>query len=226
MFKLTLTFLTLVFPISAFAVGGDELGNGGDVLYCARNGKYTFESFDLFEAGGSHGIFEVREFPEEKAFAESAFFAGLKAKDPGRACLYAKWNKEFRRDSVMLDLPVYNVADEGLVMIPKNCKLMQAVVQYKHSARQRPRYFIYSDVYFKLDEVNRLAIRIHEFIYREGVAMNLPRFKNSMGVRAFNSFLFSKRMLVAPQADYDFLVSSVGLPLSEDYCDENHPIYK
>lgn len=228
MLKFTLTLFTLFFSLSAFSMGGDELGNGGDILYCSQNGARSYQVLDFSEIADYRFGFSLREFPDYSDLLETAFFTALKSRDPGRACLYSRWNKEFFKDAIVTQEPVYDLADEGLVMIPKHCKIVQTIVQHQSSSsiKRKIRYFVYGPFFFKLNPLHMLGLKMHEFIYREGIAMNRTRFKNSLGVRTFNAFLFSKRMLVAPQADYDDFVESLGLPVSEDYCNPAHPIHQ
>jgi hypothetical protein len=201
---------------SAFAAGGDELGNGGDALICKENGVLTYRLFDLADVISNGGL-TPRATPELEADIEKEVLEQLRLKDPERACLYEQGLASFRRQSLHSDLPLYDVSDEGFVQIPKNCGLKQVIIQFKKNSAYK--YFVDSDLYFKLPPRDRVALRFHELIYREGLRMNTGRYVNSLAVRKMTAFLFSNELKTSSPQEYEQAVTNVGLSMKTNYCE-------
>jgi hypothetical protein len=222
----SLIFVVMVSVGVLAHAGGDELGNGGDVLVHVENGRAVYEVLDLYEGRMLRG-FEPRKSLMKPNGNLEELMALLEAKDPSRACLYKTWLKDFKNERELDRTSLTNIHDEGPVYIPDGYKLVQTVIQDSDAfKRGNPRYYIDKKIFNRMDEFNRAAMVVHELIYREGLTMNRPSFKNSVRVRYFDAFLFSKQVLKVSRATYEQVCEASGLPTTENYCDLSHPIYK
>src|SRR5437868_2727749 len=151
----------------------------------------------------------------------------LKTKDSARACLYSSWAKDFVRERELLRYSLTDIQDEGTIYNPFGYRLAQAIIQDSGAFnRGNPRYYVDEAIFNHLNNLERSALIIHELVYREGRLINPEHFKNAMGVRFFNAFLFSQQLLQVTDKNYKTYCQALGLPTTEDYCDPNHPIYK
>ena len=203
--------LSLVVASSAFAGGGDELGNGGDALVCMQDGVKTYRVFDLADPLANSG-FTSRATAESEMEIQNEVLEILRAKDPARAALYEEGLAEFARYSVTTAGSNYDVRDEGVAVVPDNCKLKQVIIQFKNN--KTARFYVNLDLYFKLPVRDRVALRFHELIYREGLLANKQQFETSQAIRRMTAFLFSNELKLSSQAQYDQFVNGLGPSVS------------
>ncbi len=183
--------LLLIFiSLSCTAVAGDRVGNGGDVIVCGDK----VELLDLYEA-------RVRGFKPLKPTSQNhedmlreVLDLRLARLQPQRASRYREYGQEFFRESLILPgIELSDVADAGLAVIPRGCKLEQIVVQLADGdiIPGANRYTISQDLWDKLDEFNKMALMLHEVIYREAITKNVG---TSMTVRAMVGQLLRDEM--------------------------------
>ncbi len=182
--------LLIVSFITFTATAGDRVGNGGDVIVCGDK----VELLDLYEA-------RVRGFKPLKLTTqnhEDMFREVLERRlsqlQPQRASRYREYGQEFFRESLILPgIELSDVADAGLAVIPRGCKLEQIAVQLADGdiIPGANRYTISQDLWDKLDEFNKMALMLHEVIYREAIKKNVG---TSMTVRAMVGQLLRDEM--------------------------------
>ena len=222
---MTTLILSLFVSTSVFAAGGDELGNGGDILVCREGDKASYNTFDLMDPVVNAGLTR-RDFSEATSEyeIEADIIEKLRQKDPERACLYWSWMQDFFQQKRAMSSPLTEIGDEGVTLIPNNCSLQQLIVQYKH--RDEGKYSVNLNLYRQLSSLDRVAIRFHEVIYREKLAVkSRPSPKDSLAVRRMTAYLFSKNFAEATTEQHKAFVSSLGHSTSENFCNLNHMIY-
>ncbi len=170
----------LAFSAQTFAGGGDRVGNGGDVVVCGDR----VELLDLYEARvKGHKPLKLESDTHEEMLNE-VIERRIHRLQPLRAKRFRDYGEEFFKESIILPgIELSDVDDAGLAVIPRGCKLEQIVIQLS-DADIPPgghRYTISQDLWDQLDEFNKMALMLHEVIYREAI---LNRTGRSMIVRA------------------------------------------
>lgn len=215
MLKFLILPLLLLATLNSFARGGDYKGNGGNVIFCSHKAK-QYEVFDLFEARVAHDF--TIEFASGSAYREilENMFLRIERLNPTRANLYRAFLKDFEKESRMMTDARLDVlpGEEGWASMEPGCERQQAMVQFKNPTINGFRYFVDANIWNKLDEQNKAALALHEFIYREGLS-DENDFPNSLGVRYFNSVLHSSLMKTLPLQKYIETLQKVGLQAAD-----------
>lgn len=215
MLKFLIVALLTMTSIVTFARGGDYKGNGGNVIYCPLKAA-PYEVFDLFEARVAHGFkIDFAKGTEYREILESMFLR-IARLNPSRADLYRGFAKDFAKEIRLMPNAQLEVlpGDEGWAPLEPGCERKQAIVQFKNLNMNGFRYFVDADIWNKLDEQNKAALALHEFIYREGLS-DANDFTNSLGVRYFNSVLHSDLMKNLSLAKYIETLQKVGLQAAD-----------
>lgn len=182
--------------------GGHVVGNGGYVVKCVKNNIETYESYDLVE-----GILlgDIKpEFSPIEGYINKAkdILSRIKEVNPTRYSLYMSWLKDFVKESkVTSDVDLIDIPDISIGVRPKDCSLVQAIVQSNIPDNGNSRYLINGDIWSKLDDNHKSALVIHELVYREAIN-ELNKHENSFYVRRFNQFLFSNKIKGQKLKDY------------------------
>lgn len=184
MFKRMMMLFLMGFSVSAFAdenlMGGDRVGNGGDVVICGKK----IELLDIYEARVSG--YEIKK-PAGKTYQEmikSLLQTNLQPIQPKRTAKYLKFLETFESEAQFLPgIKLSDVDDAGMVAIPTGCDLKQIAIQLSDDERPagKKRYTVSLDLWNKLDEFNKMSLVLHEIIYREAIE---HKSSNSMVVRA------------------------------------------
>jgi len=201
--------LLATFISNAWAIG-DEKQNGGDVVACDAANPNNFELLDLYEAKTLHQLSLV---PAKGTTVETIFEESMQTYesiDPIRASLYRDYMKSFAAEARFVpDSDFTDVPDEGFKAPPKDCTLRQIVVQYDSPAPNGTRYMVNQDLWNHLNEENRAALLIHEFMYREGRKPQ-NNFRTSSGVRYLNGLIHSTKMKNMTIEEYVREMRAVG----------------
>ncbi|MEA9356785.1 hypothetical protein SHI21_11240 [Bacteriovorax sp. PP10] len=184
MFKKMMMLFLMGFSISVLAdenlMGGDRVGNGGDVVVCGKK----IELLDIYEARTSG--YEIKR-PVGKTYQEmikSLLQTNLLPIQPKRTAKYLKFLESFESEAQFLPgIKLSDVDDAGMVAIPTGCELKQIAIQLSDDERPagKKRYTVSLDLWNKLDEFNKMSLILHEIIYREAIE---HKSSNSMVVRA------------------------------------------
>lgn len=186
---MTLILSLLTIPLLANAQ--DRVGNGGDVLVCPGQKMIMLDTYELSTNGEELGFDPTTQDPftkVERKMAELSKVSKL------RGARYLEWLSSFPREAQFrpgIELP--DIDDEGLVVIPRGCKLEQIAVQAK--SEDVPvlgyRYIINKDLWDQLDPDNQAVLLMHELVYREQLTAN-PKVLSSLRVRMMTRALISK----------------------------------
>lgn len=175
--------------------GGDQIENGGDVIFCSSKAPVQTELLDMYEG---RVTYEFNLTPAHGKTLAEIFEERVHTLDrwnPERAQIYREYFRSFAKEVKFLppNNGFINIGDEGWATVPVGCELRQIVVQQDIPTPEGIRYFVNRDLWDQLSEESKAALLLHEFIYREG---RQPRnnFRNSSGVRYFNALIHSDKM--------------------------------
>lgn len=183
------TYNSLKFFNGIKPLGGAD-GGGGSALICERNGHYTVELLDLWEARANR---VPVDFGPGKAFNEKIDYVlnRLAKISPTRAHVYkAMLNDLLNNDTLWVsnaEMPIVN--DTKLTIYPKGCLLAQAAVQNPIENRYLPNnktYIINTDLLSLINDDSIAALFLHEIFYREARFSDI---QNSLFVRSLVGLL-------------------------------------
>lgn len=195
----------------ALARGGDFKGNGGNLIFCPHKSP-AYEVADLYEARAAHGLtIQFAEGSDYRQILEN-MFKRIARLNPTRADLYRGYLKTFETERRLIPDAHLEILpeDQGWSTIETGCTVVQAIVQFKNPNISGVRYFVDATLWNKLDESNKAALALHEFIYREGL-LEVNNFGNSLGVRYLNGILHSDLMKILSLKQYIQTLQKVGL---------------
>ncbi len=145
---------------------GDRVGNGGDVVVCGDK----VELLDIYEAKRKGFKFlEIKDNAPE-IMLKDVLTERLLPFQKMRASKYLKDLEQFYSESEMLSgIHLNDVDDSGVVAIPVGCELQQIIVQLSDDDIQSDgfRYTVNKDLWDKLDNFNKMALMLHELIFKE-----------------------------------------------------------
>jgi hypothetical protein len=207
--KILISSLLLCVSFSAFA--GDELQNGGDIIACPGLEVPTYRSLDLYEGKMVYNLEPILiQQPDDYRVIVSQLIDRIEKFDTNRANLYRSFLRTFRAEAQMVPGSEFgNIKDEGFITLPQGCELRQAAGQFRTHTPEGIKYIFNSAIWNEMNSVNRAALVIHEFIYREALLpKNGP--KTSAKVRYLTAFVHSKKMLSGSSKDYAKAVRFAG----------------
>ncbi len=185
-------FLTanLLFSMNVFALGGDRVGNGGDVFVCEGQNPQVM-MVDLFEAQMSGRKMLLGD--PQLSYKENLknILESWRARSPYRVAQYLEWLESFESEARFIDNNLVNVSDEGIIILPDHCTIEQAAIQMKDEFMDgnHPRYTINQRLWKMMDGNSRAALVLHELIFREALSFDNAV---SLRVRQLNALFFSE----------------------------------
>jgi len=206
----------LLFLSSGFANAGTSVGNGGLVVSClSESGHQQLRLLDFVEA-------EIRWklTINEKLIGQSPFeivssvIDKMFVFDPARANMLRLRLKSFVSESdFMENIELSRTDDEHNILVPKNCLILQAVVQVTPLFPEERLYNISADIWKQMDQqpIEQAGLVMHELLYREGIELGQT---NSKRVRYFTAALFSTKFDEFSHTNYLQLLESVGFPFN------------
>jgi len=219
----TLTLLILAslgLSVPAQAAGEGTVGNGGDVLVCARPGsKRVIELLDFYESRSLRSVepyFEGAKLTREGILEQ--YLSRLDRLDPQRGRTYRGMLEEFWREAQFLSgVKLRDVPDSMHVAIPKNCSVEQLVIQQEpNELLYEKRYTFDRDLWEKMSPLQQAGTIMHELIYREQISEGAT---NSIRARYFNSQLASKAATAWLDLEYQEVLKRSGMRANEYYSD-------
>jgi hypothetical protein len=187
-------FATLTLA-TAFAAGGNEVGNGGGVLICRDiNGKIIkTELLDLYEARVMRNLQLGLGNPnEDYTLKVNRVLNQLEKISPIRAKKYKEMHNNFFSETAMVvDADLVFIPDAENLILPKGCKLEQIAIQNPPEFIGDNRYIINKEYWDLIDNNSKAALILHEIIYGEAIVFG---HKNSKAVRYINSYLTSNKL--------------------------------
>lgn len=201
---------------------GDELRNGGRVLVCKFQDVTTYQLYDFWEATSFYHYTLKRDFTSiDPLVLVKDKIAEIGKYSPLRAALYSMYLENLENEVMFVTAPLETIQDIGASVYPSNCESVQAVSQLR-KPQGGPRYYIQVDLWNNLSAYHRAGLLMHEFIYREGTSAPY-NFKDSIGVRAMNAYLYSTKM-GTDRAEYDHVTQCAGFKNNPNNLDDlNQP---
>ena len=202
----------LLVSLTAF---GNERGNGGDVVVCKdTQGKITSSTIlDVYEAKemrgfdldlGSSDLSMIKKWEflfNRVATISPTFSKSLEAE-------VALFNQEAKFvDNIILN----DIPDSDHLYIPKDCQILQIAIQRTPEFPNDRRFVISNDLWKLLDNDNKIALILHEVIYKIAIKNEQMNSKNS---RYFNSLIFSGEILKFKGVELARLVTKLEWSLS------------
>lgn len=177
--------------VSLFAHAGNEVGNGGIVLYSLTT-KVPSVLLDAYETEARYGftIKWPKEMRDDLSIAME-FTKRLAAYDPRLQNQLNTWIKTFYAEaSIASSLPL--IFDTGVgIHIPKGYGFGQLVIQTKHDNQT---HYLLNERFWEMLPVEQRAIAIlHEVVYRKALEVN-PNLFSSLKVRQFVVLLISNEI--------------------------------
>lgn len=154
------------------AGGGDEAGNGGDVVACKDGDYESVEILDFYEGRTILGL-EPKLGPLNDSLEAKVKLAisRLAEIDPYRVELYTQRAEAFLKERRMLqDHRFPPIDDSNHNPVPRNCKVLQIARQLEKTVANEPVYYIKEDLWRRLDANNKAGLILHEIIYRDALA--------------------------------------------------------
>ena len=208
--KKKLLVLILV-ATSVLAKSGNEVGNGGDVVTClSLKNIESVQLFDFFEfSNRKDGI--IKESKESKDQIMMSIITQLKIHDDKLAQLLMNRSKEFLNNvQFVTSGTLVNINDSDNLITPiEKCKIEQVAILKKKVLFNDKKFLVDERIWNKLNETQKAGLIFHELIYEYFADLGE---KNSVNVRALNSFLFSDKLSVISSTDYWKFIQSMKIP--------------
>lgn len=208
--------LSLVAGAPRVAVGGNEAGNGGDVVVCYQGETIlSTKLLDFHEAEVMRPELVPDLGAPDASPSEKVKLAldRLSKLDAERAAAYQEEadaffaNTRFVKGVVLEDIP-----DSGYVPIGKDCRVEQIAIQKAPVFPEDRLYTINQDLWERLDNDHRAGLMLHEIVYGEAIKRG---HKNSVKARYFTELIASAKIATLPASEYERLVALIlgGAPL-------------
>jgi len=215
MIRFCLVFLGSAF-LGCVAYAGDERGNGGDAVVCrnADGAIVSAEALDHYEARTQLGIEIDAGFPANSITeAVQHVLDRIPDFDITRKSNYQVWANEFFDDANFLDgINLVDIPDSDHIAIPSGCEIEQLVIQRLTSLPRQKRYTINQDIWEHLDDSSKVAMVIHEIIYRDALQLG---HLNSINTRYVAARLLELAFSDISIADYGSMMDQAGFPVEE-----------
>lgn len=179
-----LKILVLIYALMiSLAHGGNEVGNGGDVIVCEDNNVMLLDYHEAKEYG-----FDINLTKDSVGYRSILLdiISKFKKVDPKLADQYLKRINEidieinFKESVDLVDIP-----DSHHVSLPKNCELKQIAIRLKEK-RNGKQFVIDKDLWGKLDVRHQAGLILHEIIYEHFLFLGE---KNSKKARYMNALI-------------------------------------
>ncbi|MFP5519023.1 MAG: hypothetical protein ACLGGX_03920 [Bdellovibrionia bacterium] len=172
------SILILVMALTGFtAYAGHEVGNAAHAVVCrSANGDIlTAESLDVFEGKRLYGLQPI--LSQETGFLTKdaeAVLSRLLPFSPIRTLTYIQFVRNFEKQSLIVPVSFELVKDYDKGAFAENCNIEQVVLQIdaKQARITNWKYKINQEIWSKLTFTDRIAIVVHEILYRELIDHN------------------------------------------------------
>lgn len=208
MYNFVLLFLLIFNMPTSFA--GNEVGNGGVGFWCPQTKKYLLLDFYEYELlNPKHKIIATNENDLEKILNERLkILSKLDEKNFNQYSLQIK--NILPKINFLNDISLNKTHDSFEIAKPKGCTLKQFALQRKKEKDHITEFYFDKEIWDNLDSLNKAGLILHEIIYEQ---FSLLGERNSLKVRKFNSFIFSKDFKNIAPADYKIFIQDLRLPL-------------
>ena len=209
--RMLLCTYAVFFGISAFS-GPHIIGNGGNALVCDQVSKKKIILLDFFEAQNLLGLSIKLDINASTEKIVDALIDRLNFSQKFNIEKIKLWSSQFNNEARFLsDVELSNTEDSFHLVVPKNCKIEQLVIQKEPEMPGDKRYTINKDIWDLLDNVSKAGIILHELTYRQmienfGSGLNI----NSIPVRYMLAYLASDTLKDLNAADLSKLEEQLG----------------
>jgi hypothetical protein len=161
-----------VLSLFSYARSGHELGNAAHAVVCrdSRNRITSSQSLDLFEAKEIQGLV-ISPVPNAGALSHAvqSYLLRFTPYSHLRSFSYSLFAKNFISESQFTALPINLINDYADAAIPQGCVIEQVVLQkhFREATTLNWRYQINEEIWYSLSDEDRVAVILHEVIYRE-----------------------------------------------------------
>ena len=214
-----IVILALITAAQNVAAGGNELGNGGNMIYCSQQPSQS-KFYDSYEAATRYSLIPQfsaspidcslingTEVCLKKAVAVATqILTRLASNDVELSKKLTSYISLFEQESKFIrDAEFVRVDDIGISYYPKHCEIHQLVIQHvpMNHAPEDKYYLISADYWTKLNSNEQASALLHEVIYRYALESSKWKITNSQKVRYFNALLLSGKIATLSNDDYD-----------------------
>jgi hypothetical protein len=199
-----IVFISILFTCSLSWSSGNRVGNGGDVIKCAK----ITQLLDIYE-----GEIKLKKFKSTEKYKEiiTAVLSNLQRLNPNQAKQYTKRFDEMTMEiEFRSDIELTDIKDEKNIFKAKGCKLLQIAVRRNEISKDTKRFVIDEDLWKELNETNKAALLLHELIYEHLYKLGEV---DSQKARILNAYLFSAKANEEGPKEYWELVRSLKVPI-------------
>lgn len=188
--------------------GGNEVGNGGDVVICKDQEAPVL--LDYYERKEGNYTITPLEADDEYQIVQK-ILSRLEKIAPKLQEKYMRDLKEFRlKVKFKTQEELRDIKDSFHVSLGKECEIKQLAYQRKNSLTKDTEIFINKDLYEKMDAFQKAMLITHEIIYEHFIYFGE---KNSIKVRLFNRYLYSEEIKDHKKSDLLKVGESLEIPL-------------
>jgi hypothetical protein len=213
--KRVFQFMVVAF-VAAFApyilaLGGDEVGNDGDVVVCRGiDGEVnSIELLDYYEARNRFGFVPDLGSPqlsyEQKVLHVLRRISKI---DPLRA---SRMQDEFdifqNFTHFWPGVKLVDIPDSLHIAIPHGCEIEQVAIQAVPSVPEEKYFTVSKDLWDKMSDDDKAGLVLHEILFKE--LINVHKHVNSKLARYFNARISENRFSDLPTEDYLDLLSTL-----------------
>jgi hypothetical protein len=202
-----------LFVNTALAALGDEKGNGGDAVVCREaSGRITsIEMFDYFEARTLRGMTVVLPGGESPENIASSALDVLNKFAPERVKQYKNTILEFGRH-VRFVPGLVDVPDSGHIVLPKDCRIEQLIVQQTPQMPEDSRFLVAKELWDAMDDGQKAGALLHEAFYTEAIRAG---HEDSRKARYFHTRMVEANAKAMTDRSYVELMEFVDYPFQE-----------
>jgi hypothetical protein len=198
-------------PKGTHLISGGQDGNGGNMLLCLNpNGTLkSKELLDYYESRVIRGITPSLGDPSLHYLEKiEMVLKRIQHLSPRRFRSYLEEARSFESQSVFLPATdLTTLPDSQHPVVPKNCTVVQTVIQRTPVFPEDKRYIVNKDIWDILDNDDKAGLVLHEAILREAALMApilaaygvIPEsqqvLRDSGRVRYINSLISSERLI-------------------------------
>jgi hypothetical protein len=199
--------------VSHAAHAGNRVGNGGNVLECAKPvDRPKAELLDFYEAQERGGTLIKSDETDYKKIL-SARLAALEKNAPKLAEQYRRRAASIESEfSFKPDIALTDTKDSLHVGVPSkgDCKVKQTVIRQGLALSGEKRFAIDKEAWDQLDARNRAGLILHEIIYEHFFKLGA---EDSRTARRLNGLVFSEEFDKLTPGKFWQFIAELHLPL-------------
>lgn len=171
-------------------MGGNEVGNGGDVIVCREKGEIkSIQLLDFYESTIKNQKEISTTLTDENSILKEVQ-SRIFLIDPKRGELFERKIQAFHQETHFLEnAKLVDIPDSFHIVLPKakDCKLEQIAILDKSQKDPKKKFIIDKNLWEKLGPLDKAGLVMHETVY--DLFADLGE-KNSIKARSYNSFIF------------------------------------